>query len=211
LKLNLFVTSRSLDEYIDGFFTGFKNSLDKLKPHEVWMDLGSGKGKAALEFLRSKRHMQDSPTVVLITYKSGRWLKWPQFSGKLKTFEGKLFEDIVESEMPKAQLITDFFGVLNYTLDLTLSLTKVFSHLEKGGELYLHSKHTHTMIETPQGKIMGLTEFLKSIPGLEVEGQFGILKVTKSADRIVVPELKLVKVDEAERPFFRRFALIQNR
>ena len=207
---NQFFTSRNLAEYIGGFLPGFKNSLDKLKSHEVWIDLGSGKGKAALEFLRSQKNINESPQVLLITLNSGRWSSWPNFSGKLKVVEGLLFEDMTADQIPQAKMITDFFGVLSYTLDLTKTLNQIFDHLQAEGELFLYSNHSYTMIEAGQGKIMGLTEFLRSIPGIKVEGQFGILKVTKTAQQIQVPSLELLKLDVTTRPIFRRFALIHN-
>jgi hypothetical protein len=210
LRSNFFVTGRSLNEYIEGLFFGFKKSLESLKQEDVWIDLGSGKGKAALEFLQTRDNIKASPLVVLITFKSGRWRRWPQFSGKLKVLEGQLFEEIPKGEIPQARLVTDFFGVLSYTLDLTRTLNQVFSHLQRGGELYLHSNHSYTMIEDGHGKIMGLTGFLKSLPGIKVEGQYGILKVTKTAEQIEVPQLELLKVDTRTRPFHRRFVWVRN-
>lgn len=205
VKSNSFVTSRDLSEYRGGLHKGFKASLDSLKPQDTWIDLGAGKGNAATDYFKESANPLTKANVVLITYKLDRWFGIPKFKNKLSVMQGRLFEAIPALQIPKAKLITDFFGVLSYTRDLSRSLYLIFDRLEVGGELYIYSHNMNTVIDY-HNKIYSLTDFLKQIEGLEVEGRHGILKITKLADDIQIPDLFLTRLNEDEKPAFRRFS-----
>lgn len=205
LKWNWFVTSRNLSDYREGFQNDFTTSLQALKSNETWIDLGAGKGFAAIDYLKSMADPRLGANVLLIAYKLDRWFGIPKFKNKLSVLEGRLFEDILPVQLPRTKLITDFFGVLSYTRDLSRSLSLVFDRLEVGGELYVHTQNASTLIDF-QNKVYSITEFLKLIDGIKVEGKFGILKITKLTDDVQIPELRLTRLDEEIVPPFRRFA-----
>lgn len=205
IKWNLFVTGRTLSEYRQGLHKDFNSSLQALKFNETWIDLGAGKGNAAIDYLKEITATHTSANVVLIAYKLDRWFNLPKFNNKLSVIEGRLFEEIPSVEIPKAKLITDYYGVLSYTRDLSRTLALVFDRLEVGGELYIHSLNSSTLIDF-QNKVYSMTDFLKQIDGLRVEGTNGILKITKLREDVQFSELRLTRLIEEEIPAFRRFS-----
>lgn len=207
LRWNLFVTSRTLHEYAYNLHRDFSQSLNALKAEDTWIDLGAGKGQAAEDYFASRPYRQYAANVVLITYKLDRLFGIRKYDGKLRVLEGRLWEDIPVNEIPKAKLMTDVFGALSYTRDLSTALTKIFESLEKNGELYVYGTPYLTVIEKGD-QTLNLEGLLKGITGLQVEGRYGGIKITKTADNILVPKMQLIHIDESKKPFFRRFRVI---
>lgn len=207
IRNNSFVTSRDLRDYVQGFVKGFKDSLFALKSTDVWIDLGGGKGRAIEDYIISRPQISKAAQTVLITYKLGRLFGMPDYFGKVKVLKGRLFEEIPLNEIPKAKLITDYFGVLSYTRDLTKTFNMVFDRLEVGGELYIFSSNVNTIIDKPDGSVhvISMSTMLEGVSGIKMEGKYGILKITKTAEVVHIPELVLTKIDETSRPPFRRF------
>lgn len=183
----------------------FKKSLAALGPADTWIDLGGGKGYAVEDYLRSRSKISEPSQVVLITYVLGRLFGISNYKGKIKLIEGRLFEEIERQELPKAKLFSDVRGITSYTQDLSTTLRTIFDRFAENAEYYIHSSNYHTSIDTPHG-VISLTTFLERIPGLKVEGRFGIIKVTKKTDQIVVPNLILTRYDNSLPPY-RRFKL----
>lgn len=189
VEKNKFVTSRELWEYESSLHPDFKVRLKGLKSDQHWIDLGAGKANAQIDYLKALPNERDGAQTTAVCYKLDRWFSPPKFSGKLEIKEG-LFESMPTEKWQKADLITDVFGVLSYSRDMHTSLSKTFDLLKKGGELYIHMTNYSTHFK---GATQSLTleHFLRSIPGLQVEGRFGDLKVTKTQDTIVVPPFKI--------------------
>lgn len=207
VKKNSFVTGRSLGEYIQYLFEGFSTSLKNLKPTDHWIDLGAGKGYAAEEYIKSFGTAQSAANVTLITYKLDRWFGISKHQGKLDVLDGRLLENIPKGEIKKAKLMTDVFGVISYTRDLSRALDIIFDRLETGGELYVYSSNTHTLIKTAD-EVITLTQFLSTIPGLKVEGKWGTIRITKLAEEIEVPQLRLIRMNEETVPPSRTFEFL---
>jgi len=206
---NSFVTSRGLVQYKMSLHPAFSLELSRLGPEQVWMDLGGGRGNAVEQFLQDFSDLGRAPRVVLVSYSLGFLRSLSDFNGRLQVFKGRYWEDIPQREIPSVNLVSDFFGVLSYTHDLSLCLQKVFDSLVVGGHLFLHSTHYITHIRNRAQKVLSLTEFLSSIEGLEVEGKFGILKVKKAQANVQIPKLRLVGLDNGPRPAVRVFDLAQ--
>lgn len=185
---NKFVTSRDLYEYRYQLHKDFSAKVDSLTSNQHWVDLGAGKANAQIDFLRG-RDSGARPLATAVAYKLDRWFSPPKFSGRLQIKEGA-FELQDTASWPKADLITDFFGVLSYSKDMQTSLQKTLDLLNVGGELYVYSTQWATRIRI-QDKSYNLEEFLSLLPGLRVEGQFGTLKITKLQEGVQVPELML--------------------
>lgn len=201
---NNFVTTRSLIEYKMKLHPDFSVELSRLGPEQTWMDLGGGRGIAVEQFLRDFPDPKRAPHVVLVSYRLGFLRRVPDFEGRFRVFKGRYWESIPQHEIPRVDLVTDVFGVLSYTHDLSLSLQKVFDSLIVGGHLFLHATDYITRIRDGS-QVLGLTAFLSTIKGLEVEGQYGILKIKKTQEKILVPKLNLVGLENGERPAVRIF------
>ena len=206
VEKNSFQYGRGLSEYRHDLHKDFKSSLIKLKPTEIWIDVGGGRGNAIEDYLKSHDNLSSAAQTVLITYNLGRFFGIPKYKGKLKLLSGRLLEEIPVSEIPKAKLMTDYFGVISYTRDLTKALHIIFDRLLMSGELYIFSNNMFATIVTHEGPV-SLTRFFQMIPGIKVEGEYGILKITKTSEEVVVPELELIRLDETTSPPHRRFRI----
>jgi hypothetical protein len=212
IRFNWFMTKRRLQDYYQELPTAFSSALNELRPQDTWIDLGGGRGLAIEDYLKIDRGYFEKPAqTVLITYNLGRLFGISDYDGKLKVLKGRLFEEIPDSEIPRAKLMTDVMGVLSYTKDLSTVLRKIFDHLEVEGSLFVSSNTMMTLIDMPDGRHDGgrhlnLFSFLKEIDGLYVMGNPISFRVVKKQENIVIPDLQLIDIDESERPFFRRFS-----
>jgi hypothetical protein len=199
------VTNRDLFDYRNDLHPDFSKTLDRLGSENHWIDMGAGKVKAQIEFMKSLPKSSGRPYVTAVSYKINRWFGVPKFSGKLETHEGA-FETQPTHEWKKADLITDVMGVFSYTMDLTTTLQKTFDLLKVNGEFYISTSSYGTQFKLPGGKIMMLEEYLATIPGLKVEGKWGRIKIVKEREGIVVPPMRLVRIKD-EAPPLRLFEI----
>lgn len=208
LIFNWFTTDRNYGEYLQYTHPDFKKDMLQLRSDQHWIDLGAGKAQALVDFLSQFKNLQQAPSVTAVCYKLDRWFRLPNFSGKLQVHEG-MFEDMAVAHWRKADIITDIFGVLSYTEDMTASLQQVFSILNKNGHLYLSTDYLRTTFRWNH-EILSYTEFFKRIPGLKVDGQWGLLKITKTSDVVQVPEMILKGPVKDGAPPYRTFVVIEN-
>ena len=204
VEKNKYVTGRGLYDYLDMLHPDLKKRLPQLGPADVLMDLGTGKANALIEYLKSFADVSLAPHTIGIAYKLDRWFSPPKFNGKLQIIEGA-FESHDVASWKKVDVMLDVFGVVSYTHDMHGTLQRVFDLLKPGGEFYLHMTYYSLSIHR-DGKSQSLTDFLKSIDGLEVDGTYGILKITKLKDVIEIPKMKLIRYSE-EMPPFRAFQI----
>src|SRR5690606_4355500 len=102
------------------------------------------------------------------------------------------FEEINEVEIGKAQLITDFTGILNYTSELDLVLSKYMTALEPDGELFVIIPPQISFIETTRG-IFTLTDWLKDMFGSKFTSlNTGGFKIRKDIQNVTIPKTKLL-------------------
>jgi hypothetical protein len=193
---NRFVTDSDIYYLRQQMHPDFSASLAKLGPDQHLVDLGAGKGTFVIDFLNTFKNVKQAPLTTAFAYKIDRWFPLPKFKGKLNAKEG-VFEMQDITAWKKADMITDTFGVISYTHDLQKTLQNVFDLLNLHGELYITTTNfTANFLPTK----VTLTEFLQTIPGLRVEGQWGSIKVTKDQENIRVPHLRLIQVREGYPP-----------
>lgn len=195
---NKFVTSRELWEYTAYLHKGFETKLKSLTSDQHWIDLGAGKANAQLDFLKTFSNELDAPLATAVAFKVDRWFPVRKFKGRLQIREG-MFEAQPTHKWPKADLITDFFGVLSYSKDMHTSLQKTLDLLVVGGELYIHGTYANTRIRVGE-ESLGLLEFLSRIEGLQVEGKWGTVRVTKLQQDVLVPRLQLLRYKDDAPP-----------
>ena len=205
IQKNRFITNRDLTEYMHQLHPHFVGALRKLGPENHWIDLGAGKAIAQTQYLKTFDHIQKAPFATAVAFKIDRWLPLPSFKGKLQVREGA-FEAQDTSTWRKADVITDVMGVLSYTRDLSTSLQKVVDLLNVNGELYIEFAPWVTSVQDAgtQHKFLG---FLERIDGLQVTGNFGIVKVVKKREHIQIPRMELVLYRE-DYPPYRAFKVI---
>jgi SAM-dependent methyltransferase len=165
---NVFTIDRGLKEYEDYFGPQFIRDLQKLKANDHWIDGGSGNAYAQKDFLGSRdghKIRPNGPKLTAIT------LKYPENQpknlghGQFIVLSGRYFEDIPTSEIRSADLITDVVGILNYSDQLDVALTKYLDLLKPNGKIYVFIPNNITFIKRGQ-RSLPLTEWLTTIPGL---------------------------------------------
>ncbi|MEK2646107.1 hypothetical protein [Bdellovibrio sp. BCCA] len=206
VQKNKFVTNRDILEYRHVLHKDFTDSLTKLTPEQHWVDLGAGKANAQISYIKSLPSPQMAPHATAVAFKLDRWFSPPKFDGKLEIKEGA-FELQPTSTWKKADLITDVFGVISYTHDLSTSLQKVFDLMNVNGELYIFATHYATSIKIAEGKHLPIFDYLATIDGLKVEGRYGVMKITKEKENIVIPPMELVKYHD-DAPPSRAFQIV---
>lgn len=214
LKLNTFTTNRGLNDYADAF-KDLKSTLKKLNGNQHWIDLGSGDGKAIYDFYFSFEGRAKTTGVVLVEPEFSVRKHLPQQS--YSHFSGRFFEDIPLEEFEKADVITDYYGVLSYTKDFSGALAKILALLKPNGTLYIFNgynvgHHKLTQIRTSSG-LYGIADFLKQVEGLKVSTfkepiknsswglQFGI-KIIRQKNYVEgnLPPLRLLKFEDSNPP-----------
>jgi hypothetical protein len=195
---NDFITNRSLFDYIHDLHPDFKTVLSRLSSDSHWIDMGAGKAKAQIEFLKSIRNPLNRPYVTAVAYKIDRWWGLPTFNGKLEVHEGP-FEFQPTEQWRSADLITDVMGIFSYTTDLTTTLQKTFDLLKIQGELYISTSSYGSKFKV-QGQILTLEAFLATISGLKVEGKWGAIKVIKEQKDILIPQMELQRFTDDSPP-----------
>lgn len=206
VKKNDFITDRDLSEYLHQLHPDFVKALRNLRSDQHWIDLGAGKAIAQIDYLKSFDKISDAPLTTAVAYKLDRWFRPRSFNGKLEVREG-VFEAQDTASWKEADVITDVMGVISYTKDLTTTLQKVFDLLNVHGELYLEFTPRNTNVKTSETTHM-LLGFLSRIDGITVSGQYGIVKIVKLQETIVVPQLEITIYKEAHPPY-RTFRLIE--
>jgi len=187
---------------------------------QTWIDLGAGNARALRQFLIEGEG----------TGAHGKWKgvavgvelpKDADYSADLSKITEKggadsfrylkgFFSQIPVQELPRADLITDFFGVLSYTESLSADLQRALSLLKPGGRLIM------TMIDPSfelrvKGKDVGFAEFVAQISGVKLQPSTnanGAVSYTilRTAEPLRVPKLKMTKF-RATQPPVREFEL----
>ncbi|WP_413558677.1 hypothetical protein [Bdellovibrio sp. HCB209] len=201
---NQFVTNRHLEDYARELHPDFKNSITKLSANQHWVDLGAGKALAQIDYIKSFDKNTDAAFVSAVAFKLDRWFSPKSYNGKLQVHEGA-FESQPTHTWKKADVVTDVYGVLSYTGNLSVSLQKTIDMMNTGGELYLLMTPYGTSVRSGETNIP-FFDFVKSIPGLKIEGTASQVKITKTAETVIIPPLQLVRYKD-EAPPLRLFQL----
>jgi len=230
LQNNNYTQSRILSEYNDFFmFRRAKDLLQTLagiRKGATWFDMGSGKNVALVKGLEQNPQIRRG--VGVSATRTEFALGDQRVPGRMKQMNGDYLENLVASgrfknQMGKVDLITDIFGPLSYSKNVVEVMQIYLNLLSKNGKLMtafqiargtvadvMHDEkiHPYNAMLTADGLFQhGLLEWLKSIPGIEVEmieqtavsedGKFehtmGV-RITKLQDNVIVPNT--IKVDK---------------
>lgn len=165
----VFQRGRGLYSYISALGKDFKTKLSEIESKENahWLDAGGGEGNALYQFHQT--NPKSSLTSTLVSLES-----FAEPTEKLKVLKGRYIEHIPSSELTQADLITDVFGPMAYSSEPHKVLAKYLEVLKPDGEIhiFLGSKEEifgkNNKFITSKNEILDLTEWLKTIPGLEV-------------------------------------------
>lgn len=235
-----YVFQRGLEHYIELLPAGFMDALRKLGSGQRWLDIGAGSGQAVLDYFTSKADPAGSGSdtgpggkarAVALSIEDRRSREWFELkaaqSDQARYLFGKRLREYSDEELGKFQIITDVYGGLSYTDELSRFMERVLAILERGGSFYslLQSVRLEdgkddpktyylTEVVDPAGRDLKVCSWFKSIKCVEVSCESKsdwhtpteLIHVRKICDGVSVPPLvKLLY--EAGTPPGRRFQL----
>jgi len=194
---NVFRTIRSLTAYLETLGDPFSHSLHALTAKDHWVDLGCGDACAISDYQHGfAKETSAGARVTGITYKYERKKR------DVNVLPGNYFEEVPMGKIGKAKLITDVYGVLAYTTTFSADLQKAINLLEPNGELYVYlgdlGELEQSTVELIDGNKVGLVDWIKKIPGVEVEIAGKTLRLRKLGVRPV--HLPVLNLESAETP-----------
>ncbi len=223
-----FYTGRTLRDYYGAFGAGFLRSLRELRPEDTWLDSGSGAGYAVGEYQVGKDIARDynrfsrSPhrflgnrpraktlgITVALPEAAGAVTEAMEKSGvgaRHRNLSGRYLEDIPAEEFGKVQLITDFFGPLAYTSDVTAVMNRYLEITGDKANLYFQVAEAKTFVrgkdglsytlETYLAKVLQGHEFTNLGPGEPIH-----IKISAGGPKRI-PHLRLVELRSDSPPF----------
>ncbi|MFN9067948.1 MAG: hypothetical protein ACK5V3_12025 [Bdellovibrionales bacterium] len=216
VETNQFRTDRTLAKYARyltpsgrSLFEYFKN----LNNGALWLDSGAGLAIALKQGLSQFPNLQKA---IAIGVKKPEGFLEPSLEMDRQRFEylegymEKLFDEgKLNPWMGRVDIITDVLGAFSYTRDMRKVLQIQLDLLAPGGTLFLMYYRDYNRVSGTEGKL--LINWLKSIPGLEVEErkstefkQASVI-IRKKRDSVIVPENLLYGPDDRGVPPRRHF------
>lgn len=236
-----YVFQRGLTHYIELLPTGFVGALRKLGPQHRWLDVGAGSGQAILDYYApSDPHAgsvegtgpRDKARGVALSIEDRRSDAWHKRNAYTRPdqalyFFGKRLREYSDEELGKFQVITDVYGGLSYTEELSSFMEKILGILEIDGSFYtlLQSVRLEDGKDDPKtyyltelvdsaGRDVKVCSWLRSISCVEVscesksdwEAPTELIHMRKTCNAVSVPRLVKLRY-EAGTPPGRRFQL----
>lgn len=203
LETNTFIVQRMLRDYEKEFGPGFSYALRILKRYKGkhWVDGGAGSALPMIETLHDTGNLRMTAIGYKIPVVDRHLVRSSEKSPLFRYLEGRYLEKIPASEIGSASLVTDLFGPMSYSADLSKVLHTYMEVLETGGQFYFMDPHGFTKIRDKEKLYYSVKEWLETIPGLKVEpvGRHGV-KVTKLEADIKIPQLSLRFIEDAGPP-----------
>lgn len=191
-----YITSRSLNSYVEILPSGFSAALRRLGPMHRWLDIGAGAGRAILDYYspeydseqegKKSARPRGKARAVAISIEDRRTDEWRQrtaslSANRIRYFYGKRLREYSREELGKFQLITDAYGGFSYTENLSQFLEKVLDLLDVNGDFYslLQSVHLEDGKDRPttwyltelvdaDGRDVKVCSWLKSVACVKV-------------------------------------------
>lgn len=162
---------RGLDQYRFVMGQWFKDAVERLSnnPDAHWFDAGAGDMQALQDFIKEQKKMRRQvPRLSAAVYN-------PTVRPRgIEVFD-KLIEELDFSKIKPVDLITDLYGALAYSLNPDVVLQKYLDALSANGEILVslgeHLQPVHGDVRLLDGTIVSFLDWLKSIPGIQVEHQ----------------------------------------
>jgi SAM-dependent methyltransferase len=218
IKTNDFVIDRDLKEYVEYLGSDFLHTLASLRSDQVWIDSGTGDGRAILEYYK----YGGQATTVGITVEPSKNSADKEILNlvgpkKFKFLTHKYIEDYDANEIPKADLITDVMGAASYSPHIDKVIEKFGQILKVGGRVHTNlviGAHMRRVapsgsfrIRDPDGTIIYIEQWFRAIKGMRLVttdpsyNQDNLITLEKVADKVEVPPLELIDMRSYEPPW----------
>ncbi len=185
--------ARGLTEYALELSPAFKADLETLGRDGAWLDIGCGEGLAAREYFARGGQAR----VVGVDLGELRPDVAAELAGQRFAFERGSVTQLPTEQ--KFDIVTDVFAAASYDRSLTATLQRSLELLKPGGRFYLRAGDAETRVCLPDRTVLGLCDWLRSIPGLRVEeltertgGPMTFLLTLEPGVAVKVPDVSLV-------------------
>jgi len=198
MEVDGYVTDRSLASYTLVLSPDFDRSLADLGPNDRWLDVGTGQGKAILDYYsarydlmhaQGREQRRSKAQAVGLSIEDRRTPLWEQTAAALRVGQiqylcNKRLRDYPLSELGQFEVITDVFGGFSYADNVSSFMAKALGHLKLNGTLYTvlqdvmfedRSNRPYysgapflTEISTADGQPVTVCSWLKSISCVQV-------------------------------------------
>jgi hypothetical protein len=196
---NDFRTDRTLAKY-SRYLTPMGRTLfeylKNLNNEAIWIDTGAG---LAIALKQGLAQFQNLKKAIAIGVKKPEGFTDPIMEKDKQRFEyiegyiEKLYDEgKLDQFKGKVQIITDVLGAFSYTREMRKVLQIQLDLLAPGGHLFLMYYRDYNRVSGTEGKL--LLNWLKSIPGVEVEERKGNLfkqasvVIRKKTENVLVPD-----------------------
>jgi hypothetical protein len=209
LAENNFIHNRGIKEYGDllgeNLFPNYLNN--NLGPDKHWIDIGI---KILIDY-KFQFSPENRAQVTSITYNPGK-IQTPSLTDGINIHSGKLVEELEVTKIEKADLITDVYGALHYSKDITLVLEQYGKLLNEGGIVWTHIP-VKTIFSSENGKTVTSLDFFKMIKGfnlskLESSELSGAIWLIRTNESLKIPKLELIDFVNGKPPF-REFKILE--
>ena len=236
-----YIVTRGLAKYAELLPSGFEAALRGLGARDRWLDIGAGSGQAILDYYAPEyvslqngvRPQRDRARAVGLSIEDRRTEAWMRRAialkaGQIRYLFGKRLRGYAPEELGRFQLITDVYGGLSYTEELSVFMQKVLDSLEANGDFYslLQSVRLKDGKDNPKttwyltelvdaaDRDVKVCSWLESIPCVQVlcesksdwETPTELIHIRKTCDAVAVPPLERLMY-EAGNPPGRKFRL----
>lgn len=196
-----YIIDRSLFSYIDTLPPEFGAEIARLGPGDRWLDIGTGQGRAILDYYTPERDLDEAAerewcekraAAVGISIEDRRTYRWHMTEkklggGKIRYLAGKRLREYRDGELGRFQVITDVGGGFTYTHELAQFTEKTLSLLAPGGTWYTVLQNVRaedgknepyagepflTQITRANGGEVRICAWLKSISCVKVDCRF---------------------------------------
>jgi hypothetical protein len=215
-----FRQERTLDEYIETFGESFRNMLNEVnKNNGVWLDGGSGSARFFIQSMDQYPNMKRIGCAPNVPVNHEEILKLDEQYKQLFNYYLETVEDL--NIAVKVDMITDVFGAMSYTDDVSAVMCKYLAMLNVGGKIFLNTSYVERNDnELLKGlgvgtffakgkKILSFKDYLDTVKGIQLEilGR-NVVVITKTNKKNHCPKTKHIEThDIGEKPPYRIFNL----
>jgi SAM-dependent methyltransferase len=207
---HLFTLNRGLSEFKAAWNPDFEKALKKGSLEGIsWLDAGAGLALPQREYFEELTKGGKSPpwlNLVAIGLKAPEIQIGQKHATEIRFLSGQLFEDLEFERREKFDLITDYTGVLNYTVEPSKVISKYFRLLNDRGQCFVHLPDELTFVLSANGQFLNLKEWLlaqKNL-GFQVSAKRSGFILQRASQKLNLPVLEL-KASRFERVVFRLF------
>lgn len=196
---SLYTKDRSLfgdKSYESGFLSSFKSALMSLKSDQVWLDSGAGKFGPIVQYYSNGGQARTIGVTIEASSKEANIVylqkKYPQ---KFTALLGKPTESYSAAELPKVDLITDFYGAFSYSPHVDKVMQHYLTVLNTGGRIDMYYSNQYNRVQV-NGVRLELLDWISTIQGISyravhIPGGAVAITIIKQNDKVSVPPLVL--------------------